>query len=258
MTDIFREVEEDVRRERIEKLWKAYGSYVIALLVLLFVGIGGWQLWQRHEDQERVRYSDRFIAAQRITNPQAAANAFVEIARTAPKGYATLAKLSQASAMFVAGQRNEAIELFKQIAKDDSGTIGSVARLRAGWALADTASRGELEVLLKPLEQPGSAWRENAQEILAYADYRAMDSKSALAKYSELMLDPEAPDSLRARARAMTAFLKSGGALNYGSVPADAAPLGPPPADNSASQPGAPSTAPRPASTAPRPSAPAK
>jgi len=131
VTDIFREVEEDVRRERIEKLWKAYGNYVIALVVLLFVGIAGWQLWQRHQDQERVRYSDRFIAAQRITNPQAAANAFADIARSAPKGYAILAKLSQASAMFMAGQRNEAIELFKQIAMDDSGTIGSVARLRA-------------------------------------------------------------------------------------------------------------------------------
>jgi hypothetical protein len=258
VTDIFREVEEDVRRERIEKLWKAYGNYVIALVVLLFVGIAGWQLWQRHQDQERVRYSDRFIAAQRITNPQAAANAFGDIARSAPKGYAILAKLSQASAMFIAGQRNEAIELFKQIAMDDSGTIGSVARLRAGWALADTASRGELDDLLKPLEQPGSAWRENAQEILAYADYRAMDSKSALAKYSELMLDPEAPDSLRARARAMAAFLKGGGALSYGSVPADAAPLPPTPADIAPSQAGGPSTAPRPATATSPPSAPAK
>jgi hypothetical protein len=258
VTDIFREVEEDVRRERIEKLWKAYGSYAIALLVLLFVGIGAWQLWQRHEDQERVRYADRFIAAQRITNPQAAANAFAEIANTAPKGYAILARLAQASAMFAAGQRNEAIELFKQIAKEDSGTIGSVARLRAGWALADTASRGELDDLLKPLEQPGSAWRENAQEILAYADYRAMDSKSALAKYSELMLDPESPDALRARARAMSAFLKTGGALSYGSMPAEAAPLPPTPADISAPQAGAPSTAPQPQSTASRPPAPAK
>src|ERR1700758_2715227 len=79
VTDIFREVEEDVRRERIEKLWKAYGNYVIAALVLLFVGIGAWQLWQRHEQQERAKVGATFIAAQRITNPQAAASAFVDI-----------------------------------------------------------------------------------------------------------------------------------------------------------------------------------
>ena len=75
MSDIFREVEEDVRRERLAKLWKAYGNYAIAALVLLFAGIAGWQVWQRHDQQEREKVSDAFVAAQRISNPQAAASA---------------------------------------------------------------------------------------------------------------------------------------------------------------------------------------
>jgi hypothetical protein len=222
VSDIFREVEEDVRRERFEKLWKAYGSYAIAALILLFAGIAGWQFWQRHEMQERQKISDAFIAAQRISDPQTAAGAFVDLASTAPKGYALVAKLSQAGAMYASGQRAGAIDIYKQIASDDSGPIGSVARLRAAWALADSASRAELAELLKPLVQPGNAWRQNAREVLAYADYRAMDTKSALAKYSELALDPESPDGLRGRARAMATFIKNGGAITYGSVPADA------------------------------------
>ena len=71
-------------------------------------------------------------------------------------------------------------------------------------AHADTASRADLQDLLKPLDQPGSAWRQNAEEVLAYADYRAMDVKSALAKYAALAVDPQAPDALRRRAEAMT------------------------------------------------------
>ena len=227
MTDIFREVEEDVRRERVEKLWKAYGNYLIAALVLLFAGIGGWQLWERHEQQERAKVAATFIAAQRITNPQAAAGAFVDIARDAPKGYANVARLAEAGAMFASGQQGSAIALYKQIAQDDSGTIGMVARLRAAWALADSANRADLAELLKPLDQPGSAWRENAQEVLAYADYRAMDMKSALAKYASLAVDPQAPDALRNRAQAMAAYLKNGGAVSYGTVPADAVPTPP-------------------------------
>ena len=227
MTDIFREVEEDVRRERFEKLWKAYGNYMIAALVLLFAGIGGWQLWDRHEQQERAKVAASFIAAQRITNPQAAAGAFVDIARTAPKGYANVARLAEANAMSASGQQGSAIALYKQIAADDSGTIGMVARLRAAWALADSDNRADLADLLKPLDVPGSAWRENAQEVLAYADYRAMDTKSALAKYASLAVDPQAPDALRNRAQAMAAFLKNGGAMSYGTVPADAIPTPP-------------------------------
>jgi len=224
VSDIFREVEEDVRRERLEKLWKAYGTHAIVGVALLFAGIGGWQFWQRHELQERQKISDAFIAAQRITNPQAAATAYADLARGAPKGYAEVARLSQAGAMLASGQRPDAIELFKQIAKEDSGPVGSVARLRAGWALADSASRKDLAELLKPLDQPGNAWRPNAREVLAYADYRAMDTKSALAKYSQLAVDPDSPQGLRNRAQAMASFLKNGGAVNYGTVPADAAP----------------------------------
>ena len=227
MSDIFREVEEDVRRERFEKLWKAYGNYAILALVLVFAGIAGWQFWQRHETAERQKVADAFMAAQRITNPQAAASAFADLAKTAPKGYAQMARLSQAGAMLLSGQRDGAIDLYKQLAKDDSGLVGSVARLRAAWALAENASRNELTELLKPLDQPGNAWRPNAREVLAYADYRAMDTKSALKKYTELAADPESPEGLRSRAQAMTAFLKNGGAVNYGTVPADAAPVAP-------------------------------
>ena len=229
MSDIFREVEEDVRRERFEKLWKAYGHFAIAGLALLFAGIAGWQIWQRHELAERAKISESFIAAQRISNPQTAAGAFVDLSRTAPKGYSLVARLAQAGAMFASGQQAGAIDIYKQIAKDDSGPIGAVARLRAGWALADTASRADLAELLRPLDQAGSAWRPNAREILAYADYRAMATKSALAKYSELALDPASPDGVRSRAKAMATFLANGGAITFGTVPADAVPPAPAP-----------------------------
>ena len=245
MSDIFREVEEDVRRERFEKLWKAYGNYAIAALVLLFAGIAGWQVWERHDAQERAKVSDAFMAAQRITNPQAQASAMLDLARTAPKGYASVARLAEAGAMFASGQQGNAIALYKEIAANDNGPVGSAARLRAAWGLAETASRKDLADLLAPLNQTGNAWRENAREILAYADYRAMDTKSALAKYTALSVNAEAPDALRTRAKAMAAFLKNGGAMTFGSVPADATPLPPPQAANPSAPAAAPAAPPK-------------
>jgi hypothetical protein len=227
VSDIFREVEEDVRREKAEKFWKAYGNYIIAVGVILFLGVGAWQLWSRHEQQEREKAAATFMAAQRITTPQNAASAFADIVPGAPKGYGKVARLSQAGAMFAAGQQKEAIALFKDIAAGDSGTIGAVARLRAAWAQADTLSRSDMTDWLAPLDKPGSAWRPNAREVLAYADYRALDMKSAREKYAALAVDPEAPDALRARAKAMSAFLTSGGAVTYGTVPPETVPLPP-------------------------------
>ena len=45
MSDIFHEVEEEVRREHYEKLWKKYGNYVIAVASVLVLGVAyGWKL----------------------------------------------------------------------------------------------------------------------------------------------------------------------------------------------------------------------
>lgn len=236
MSDIFREIQEDVRREQMKKLWKAYGNYAIALAVLIFIGLGGWQLWQRHQNSEREKAALALTAAQRITNPQQAAVAFADMTKDAPAGYAELAKLSQANAMFAAGQRADAIALYKQIADADKGPVGAVARLRAGWGMADSASRTDIAKLLAPLDQPGSAWRELAEEVLAYADYRALDLKAAAARYAALEKDPAAPDALRSRARAMAAFLSKGGAISYGTVPPDAMPVPGPASQATASQ----------------------
>ena len=224
MSDIFREVEEDVRREKAEKLWKAYGNYFIALAVLAILAVGAWQLWQRREKQQSDAAAAQFIAAQRISNPRDAASAFADIAGGPSKGYSLVAKLAEANAMFASGQQKNAVDLYKQIATSDSGPIGSAARLRAAWAQADSGTRGDLADWLAPLNQPGNAWRENALEVLAYADYRAMDLKGAQAKYAALAIDPEAPDGIRARAKAMGAFLKNGGGITFGSVPPDAVP----------------------------------
>ena len=46
MSDIFQEVDEEVRRERLMQLWKRYGNFVIAAAVIVVLGVGGWRGYQ--------------------------------------------------------------------------------------------------------------------------------------------------------------------------------------------------------------------
>ena len=49
VSDIFREVDEEVRREQLQKLWDRYQNLVIAALVLIILGVAGWRgydYWQ--------------------------------------------------------------------------------------------------------------------------------------------------------------------------------------------------------------------
>jgi len=219
LSDIFREVEEDVRREKLEKFWKAYGDYVIALAAVIIIGVAGFELWQRYEATQRDKASVAFAAAQRIGDPKAAAVAFADLAKTAPKGYRLLARLEQAHSMLASGQNEAALAIYKEIADEDKSGVGAVARLREAWALADTSSRTDLETLLAPLREPSSAWKQLADEILAYSDYHNNQMAKAADEFNALANDTGSPQQLRVRARAMAAFLKQGGAKDFGTVP---------------------------------------
>jgi hypothetical protein len=220
VSDIFHEVEEDVRRERFEKLWKQYGDYAIALLAVIIIAIAGYKFWQRYETQQRLNASAAFFAAQQATgNGAAAAAAFANIAKTAPSGYAAAAQLAEANALYSAGNRSDALGLYKKIAENNSSPLSAVARIRAAWATVDSAPKSDIERLLAPLNAETNAWRFMAREILAYADYRVGATGQSQSEFAALAADKNAPNPLRARARAMSDFMKAGGDKNFGSVP---------------------------------------
>lgn len=226
MSDIFREVEEDVRRDRLEKFWKANGGYIVALIGAALLAVAGYQLWQRYEAGQREKDFAAFTAAQRVTDPKTAAKAFADLAKSAGGGYAALAKMAEANSLLQTGQRAQAVAIYKDIADSETGPIGMVARLRAGWAQADTASRAELQTLLQQLLDPGSAWKQMGQEILAYSDYRSGKLLVASGEFNKLAADTTASEVLRNRARAFATYIANGGAANVGTMPPPApAPL---------------------------------
>ncbi|MEI9997138.1 MAG: tetratricopeptide repeat protein [Rhizomicrobium sp.] len=229
MSDIFQEVEEEVRRERFEQLWKQYGDYVIAGVALIFIALSGYLLWDKYQNNERLKASETLIAAQELADSgdfTRANPAFATVAKDAPGGYAEMARLSEAGTLLRAGRRPEAIQLYKSIAAKDSGPIGAVALIRAGWAMAGNASRDDVANLLAPLTTPTSAWRHSAGEIIAYADYHAGQILRAQAEFQAIADDKDATDAMRRRADAMAKFLKQGGFANFGTVPPPPAPAG--------------------------------
>ena len=222
MSDIFREVEEDVRKERLEKLWKQYGDYVIAGAAVIVVGVGGFKLWQHYEAQQQMKASAAYVVAQQLSESgrtDQAAQDFAAIAKHAPSGYAITAKLAEADALLASGKTNEAVALYKSIAEKNSKDLGDVARIRAAWALADSASKSDLQALLAPLNNAKSSWRFMAREILAYYDFRSGAMKQSQSEYDGLANDPDTPSVLRQRARAMISLIRTGGGRDYGTVP---------------------------------------
>ena len=93
------------------------------------------------------------------------------------------------------------------------------------WALANSASKSDLQTLLAPLTDPKSAWRFMAREILAYCDFRDGAMNPAQSEYDSLAAASDAPASVRQRASAMASLIRAGGGQNYGTVPPPSKPV---------------------------------
>ena len=63
MSELFDEVDEEVRREQLKKLWDKYQIYIIALAVLIIAAVGGWRGYQYLEAKKAAEAGGAFNKA---------------------------------------------------------------------------------------------------------------------------------------------------------------------------------------------------
>ncbi len=203
MSDIFNEVDEEVRRERLQALWKRHGNLLLALLVLAVAAVGGWRGYQYWEAKKAAAAGAAFDAAVTLAEEGKAADAeaaFSSIANEGTQGYRTLARLRLA-ATIAERDPKAAVVTYDAIAADASTgkVFQDLAGVRAGMLLVDSATLPELTQRLEPLAQAGSAFRHTARELLALAAVRASDRVAAKKWFDMVLGDAETPQGVRAR-----------------------------------------------------------
>jgi hypothetical protein len=205
VSDIFQEIDEELRRENFAKLWSRYGSYVFGLAVVIILataGVVGWRQYQLSERQaEGARYTQALDLA-RQGKDKDAAEVFAELGRQAGGGHAILSRFEQAAMKARAGEVNDAIAIYGALAADTA--IDPIYRdlatlLALQYELKDGNPTSIIERLAR-LTAPGSPWRPTALELTALAQLKAGNKDDALATYQRLADDPTAPQGARGRA----------------------------------------------------------
>lgn len=210
MSDIFNEVDEELRRERLKKLWDRYGILVIAMAVLIVAAVGGWRGYQWWEAKRAAEAGGAFEAAAALAEQgqrQEAEAAFAKIAADSTTSYRVLAKLREASAL---AQRDvkAAVAIYDSIASDQSldQIQRDVATLRSAYLLADTATYDELKSRLEPLAAAGRTFRHSARALLALSAWHASNA-AELKRWTDLVLgDPATPSNTRNQVEMLTAL----------------------------------------------------
>ena len=227
MSDIFREVDEELRRERLQRLWDRYGTYIIAAAVVIVVGVGGWRAWEYWEAKRAAESGDRFTAALELSRQgkhQEAAQALESLAREGTSGYAVLARFRAAGEKAEAGDKAGAAAAYDALANDGglSPVLRDLARIKAAYLVVDSESYDNARRRAEGLAASGP-WRHMAKEALGLSAWRTGDAAAAERWFNELVGDLEAPANLKARAEAMLTLIAGQGTRPAASAPAPTA-----------------------------------
>ncbi|MDN3279009.1 tetratricopeptide repeat protein [Frankia sp. RB7] len=211
MSELFDEVDEEVRREQLKKLWDKYSLYFIALMVLVVAAVGGWRGYQYLEAKKAAEAGATFEKAAELSEQgkhAEAETAFADLAAKAPSGYRTLARL-RAAAEASARDPKAAAKMYDDIAADSG--VGSewrdIAKIRAAGLLVDSASYADIQQRLETSAEPKSTFRHSARELLALSAWRNNDVTAARKWVDAIAEDGETPPGLRSRAEALQALL---------------------------------------------------
>jgi hypothetical protein len=215
VSDVFREVDEEVRRDQLLQLWKAYGTYAVAAVVAIVLLFGGYMVWQDQRKQQAEASGMVFAKALALAQSGKsadAAGAFATFAANAGAGYRALAHLQEAAARLNAKDADGAVAVYERLAADNGvdAIWRDLGRLMAALQRFETATPAELESRLAPLLADANTWRYTARELMAVLRLRTGDIAAARDGFRHLADDVAAPPGARARAAELLAAIGEG------------------------------------------------
>lgn len=223
MADIFKEIDEELRRDRLEQLWRRHGRLIIAMAAAAVVATAGYAGWQKYSQNRITALSDRYAAAVAAVDPAqgdpaqgdptlgdpAGAQAGFAALAADGAGYSGLAQL-EAAALAAKQDPDAAAKLYDALAADAnvSQELRDLAHLLKVMQLVDRGDPAALSAELAPLSADDNPWRFTARELDALIALRTGDQARATELLTKLSDDAMAPGPIRARAAELLAALK--------------------------------------------------
>jgi hypothetical protein len=224
-----REVKEEIDRERLENIWKRYGTLIFAAGAVVIASVAGFQIWSWSAKSAAERAgADYQKALQSVFDSKLddASGVFAELSKDAPTGYATLAELQLAATLVEQGKKAEALKKFDELSKRSAvdSLLRGFSALQAASLRLGEADFTEMQNRLNDLVRAGSPWRFNAHELLGMAALRAGKLDEARSSFTTILGDNDAPPAMRQRAEfRMAQVAASEGETKTDTVKGDAA-----------------------------------
>jgi hypothetical protein len=206
---LFREVDEEVRQEEVQRFFTRHGKLLGSLAIALVVGVAGYEgfkFWRKSTGEAAsVIYHDALKKADDGKSEDAIA---ALKAVPAGSGFAPMAALAEAELLAKDGKASEAVAAYDAFAaKSTDPVLQNLAKLKAAYLLLDTAKPEELASRVQSFDVAKSPWRHQAREILGLASWRAGNYAEAKKYMNAIAADLATPAAMRQRTQMVLELL---------------------------------------------------
>jgi len=200
MSDFMKEIEDDLRQQKLEEFWKENRAWIIGGIILAIASTAGITWYRSWSYQQNITQTASLLQIQDADD----ANKLTTYADASDKNHATVARLLAAGLHAKNGESARAVEIYDQIA-NSFGVDSALRDLAHVLSLGQRLNKDDpakLHKEISPLTAEGSAFRFTALEMDALVYAREGKLKEAADKLEIISAAPNAPDD--ARTRAMT------------------------------------------------------
>jgi hypothetical protein len=211
---LLREVQEELRREQLRKIWDNYNGLIIGGAVFLLLAVGGYQILESRRIAAEQTAGAEFSAAENLSEQKKedeAKKIFTKLAETGPAGYGAIAKLRLAGEQVKAGKIADAVATYDSLAEQSGADelLKSFAQLQAASLRLPDADYSEIQNRLTPLAGDDAPYFKSARELLGLAAYRAKKYDEARKYLEPLLIDPNASEAMQNRIKVVMAGIAS-------------------------------------------------
>lgn len=218
------EVSEEVRRDKMYAVWRRYGPWLIAAIVIVVLLAAGRGWMENRDEARKAELGGAMLAADAIDDPEAASVAFLAVAEEGDYDYPVLARLRAGAALMQAGRLDESQEQYELIKAMDGidPRFSELADLRIVMMRSGTMDPDEMLRILGPLTVDGSVWRLPALEYEAAAHLKKGDAEAALASLRTILDIPQLAPATQGRARELVEAIEATLEVDEPATPAPA------------------------------------
>ncbi|WP_108397806.1 tetratricopeptide repeat protein [Devosia submarina] len=243
--NIFREVDEELRSDRMRALWRRFAPYVIGAAIAVVALVAVNEGWTWYHSNNAAASSDELYKAFDLIEAGDLAGATTQLDAVIANGsgsYPVLAEFRKAGVLAREGKTAEAVAAYDSLANTQSDArLRELALVLAGTLLVDTGTLADVEARVGTIAADGNPLRNSAREALGLAQYKAGDLAAAQASFEAVVNDPYTNGTTRNRmGYYLGQLLAEGAPLDEEAAaeaepeavapPAEAAPLAPEPA----------------------------